>query len=686
MLDHYNASAVLAYHEHLSERLRPYLGEDWSGYFRSVFADSIEVGGANWTADLPAIFKVRRGYDMTPFLAFLPRAKSDQVPFNDTFKASKLVADQIRRVRFDYHHTLVELIHENFITVFDNWCQQHRVKSRLQVYGWPWHFGVDEGYVLPDIPEGNNWLAQSATQRRISNTWNKFTASGGHIAGRSVISTEAMTTVNEVFEITLDQVKRADDFNFIQGINHSILHGFNYSPPSVPFPGVVVFGTFFSPYNPWWPHFQRWTARNSRLSQLWQDTQPITEIAILGPRTEAWENAGLWRGSFHDTAWYAYDYLWPAFANYGLGADLIGENLLQQSTTDATGTLEIGKARYQLLLLCDLEVLEADTWQSIVAHVEAGGQVALIGKAPMRFAGGAPTKAMLPNRQWKNWQQQDRVNVKQVAAPTSPDAVFTWVNNLLQSFTLQRHWELPKPHPSIFWTQRKTENTHLIFATNQSDTADLSLSLNTLNIEGTPQQWQPDTGQRSLFDSASTKKITLHLPAGHSQLLVFEREASAKIPEGTPQLAFAKSKSLPISWIIKAKEVNGNLLDTELSADQKLMDNPTFQYFSGSLTYKGSFTLENLDWHLLDFGHVQGTSTLRLNGQNIGSVWYGHHRYEVAEHLRKGRNQIELEVTTVLHNHMRQRLEYLPRKIWPIKANRTMSFGLTDGVWLRQIL
>ena len=65
------------------------------------------------------------------------------------------------------------------------------------------------------------------------------------------MSSEAMTNIQGVFSATLAAVKKNDDFNFISGINHSVLHGYNYSPPEAGFPGWVRFGAYFSDQNTW---------------------------------------------------------------------------------------------------------------------------------------------------------------------------------------------------------------------------------------------------------------------------------------------------------------------------------------------------------------------------------------------------------------------------------------------------
>ena len=99
---------------------------------------------------------------------------------------------------------------------------------------------------LVDIPESNNWLFSRDAKAHGYWIWNKYTSSAAHLSGcNRIVSSEAMTNTRGVFRNTLNMVKKNDDFNFITGINHSVLHGYNYSPPEAEFPGWVRYRSVF---------------------------------------------------------------------------------------------------------------------------------------------------------------------------------------------------------------------------------------------------------------------------------------------------------------------------------------------------------------------------------------------------------------------------------------------------------
>jgi len=95
-------------------------------------------------------FQRRRGYAIDPYLPFV--MDKDDPQQQNTF------ADEVRRVRYDFSRTVVELYTERFLHPFHNWCNANGTQSRYQAYGHPWLMGMLDGYRVPDIPEGDTWL------------------------------------------------------------------------------------------------------------------------------------------------------------------------------------------------------------------------------------------------------------------------------------------------------------------------------------------------------------------------------------------------------------------------------------------------------------------------------------------------------------------------------------------------
>ena len=60
-------------------------------------------------------------------------------------------ADTVRRARYDFIRTLVELFHERFLATYVDWAQANGLLARMQAYGRETH--PLDGSLL-DLPEG----------------------------------------------------------------------------------------------------------------------------------------------------------------------------------------------------------------------------------------------------------------------------------------------------------------------------------------------------------------------------------------------------------------------------------------------------------------------------------------------------------------------------------------------------
>ena len=109
---------------------------------------------------------------------------------------------------------------------------------------------------------------------------------------------------------------------------------------------------------------------------------------------------------------------------------------------------------------------------------------------------------------------------------------------------------------------------------------------------------------------------------------------------------------------------------------------PLLAGFGGVATYHSEFDWADPAMTLLSLGTVHGISAVRLNGQDLGVRWYGRHLYDTRGALVKGRNVLEIQVTTTLGNLMRSRENDAATKRWawwfPPIAIRARRPGATD--------
>ena len=243
VLNHYNQKAVEKFLNRMSDNLFPELKGLKS--FRSIFCDSMELEGANWCNDFVDEFKRYNGYDISPYLPYIlykVRQMGYAVEGAVITQVSGAAENEIERARYDFVVTCMNIIRDRFLETFTQWCNRHGFKSRVQAYGLEFH--PLEASFKVDIPECETWLFH--TEKDLENDFvkepsyrnvNKYVSSAAHLSGKKLVSCEEVTNGSNVFNTTLERVKITGDQSNTSGVTHSILHGFNYSPPEVPFPG-----------------------------------------------------------------------------------------------------------------------------------------------------------------------------------------------------------------------------------------------------------------------------------------------------------------------------------------------------------------------------------------------------------------------------------------------------------------
>jgi len=664
-LDHYNSAAVTRYIDRVAEKLGPELGGRLGDALRALFVDSIELSGSDWTGDLLEQFRRRRGYDLEPYFPFVFYPNPQQ-GYKDAFEPRGALADTIKRVRYDYNKTLVELFLERFTETYHQWCQEQGAESRYQAYGTPWLMGMSEGYMIPDIPESNNWLFSPDPYSHGYYVWNKYTAAGAHLTGKPVASCEAMTDTRGVFKATLEMIKQADDMNFIMGINHSVLHGFNYSPPAAGFPGWVRFGAYFSEQNPWWPYFPEWVDYNARLSAVFQHSQPVMDVAVLTPRADIWSTTGLARVPLQTAPWYG-PRLWESIHQNGLSADYISEKIIQDGTKKG-GALRYGPMAYRTLILTGVQSLEPETATAIRDFAENGGRVIFIGEQPNR-------SLSLPNAVRNDATVQENVDrVLQehperagvVPAPDRGEALHLWMRDLISRFQIEQPVRISPPDPALYQMHQNQNGKDLFFFVNNDKNRAVQFEAVFGTEDKTPWRWDPFTGTRSVYPyRESPDHLSITLQPLESLLLVFDPDRSGE-PEPAPEIASQASATLSGPWECEFQPAHTEpfsrtltrLTDFSESADHAL------NTFAGTVHYRTTFRSEESQPLVLDLGKVHGVAEVSLNGQSLGDTWWGRRRYDISDAVRSGDNTLDVKVTTVLYNYVQSMTENATARKW----------------------
>jgi alpha-L-rhamnosidase len=658
-MDHMQESVTRAYLDRL-RGVEQTWGEPLSKYVRAVFCDSIETMEANWTHDMSATFLKRKGYDINPWLPFV--IDYEELEVTPEFR------EKIQRVRYDWSEHMVSMFLKNFTAEYSKFCHDHGLLSRYQAYGLPWLMGLAEGYMIPDIPESNNWLYSQNVidpmepphftwnQKHGYMIWSKYAASAAHMRGKKIVSCEAMTNTKKVFHTTLATIKQADDMNFITGITHSVLHGYNYVPPDVPFPGWIRFGTYFSEHNSWWPYFSHWVNYNARLSSVLQETRPVVEVAILGKTADHWSATGLLRDPIHLDPEYLHR-LWEPLSQLGIGCDYLHEAAIQTAEAK-NGQLKIGPMAYKVLFVTDAVSLAPVTADVIRRFSECGGKVVFVNRVPDRGQGfvDAQDNDIKVSSAIKASIDAGAVTMQGPPNGSDLNQLREWLARVVSKISYKSELSIRSPLDAVYSLHHRSSDADVFFITNTHRKDSARSRVDFAIGESGLWRWDPETGERKPYELAyDAKGFEIDLHPLESILLVTGTKGESASKVSKPSIS-RQSFTISTPWLIRFEPVNsGKKFEQQVASlfDFTASTDPQVSNFAGTATYQTSFNLDVTDYTQLSIGQDNDfISEVELNGKKLGVIWYGSRPFELGDALRKGENRLIIRYTTTLWNAM----------------------------------
>ncbi|GAA1659203.1 glycosyl hydrolase [Glycomyces endophyticus] len=265
VLDHYSHAATA---HHLAAVAEPLLEAAGAEHVTAVFCDSLEVYHADWTPDLAAEFRARRGYDPLPHLHHLHAHRPEGARF-----------------RADFHRTLADLLEDRFLAPIHAWARERGVRFRVQNYGAP--PARVSGYRHADMIEGEGWGRHSVPRT-------KWAASAAHHLDTPVVSSETWTWINSPsFRARPIDFKGEAHEHLLAGVNHFIGHGWPASPRGAADPGWAFYASgAITDRNAWWPAAPALFRYLQRLSWAMRQGEHVADLALWLPYEDAYASFG----------------------------------------------------------------------------------------------------------------------------------------------------------------------------------------------------------------------------------------------------------------------------------------------------------------------------------------------------------------------------------------------------------
>lgn len=700
-LNHLDSTAVKKYLNHMSDAIQAQLGP-LAQYIRSLFTDSMELEGANWSSDFAAEFKKRRGYDIMPYLQytmFKTGGMGNVLDYNYAVEMTPEFKEMIDRMRYDVELTKAEMFRDRFTIPYTNWCRQLGVKSRAQAYGRGF-FPLESGMYY-DIPEGESWTTNWLQHRigeemsneeyragRAYTMVNKYITSAAHLTGKRLISAEEMTNTYRVFNATPEFLKIGSDQNAQVGITHSVWHGFNYSPPEAPFPGWVRYGSYYSEKNNWWRYFNCLNTHRARVASQLQNADMYADIAILMPVSDMWTTMGMQNEPFPSSINKPYQSLvWEAMNKNGNGTDYISEPLICASTI-SDGMLHYGPRSYKNLFLVGVESMNPETLAKLYEFAQQGGHIFCVETVPYKSLGWKDHEKR--DAEVKAWIEKLQAMPEQfihLEKPTDNDFI-TWYAGVQKQYGITPTVQIESPDPFVmanlfvrddgsriyFFTNTHLHNSHQTKLTFPQEATRMNAWV-----------WNLDNGERYRLPLDKAGAMTLDLGPADARMIVFDRDNNKKAPVWAPLPTSGADSTTLSDWSLEFHHSLEHWIKTATTDTLKDLKDTEWKSFTGDVVYRTDVEVDDPEGMVLNLGKVYGVASLKVNGVDCGTSWYGRRIYDLSKVLHKGWNRIEVTVTTTMGNYLQTWKENRIAQQWTNRPGRpqpVQSMGMAGPVTL----
>jgi hypothetical protein len=256
---------------------------------------------------------------------------------------------------------------------------------------------------------------------------------------------------------------------------------------------------------------------------------------------------------------------------------------------------------------------------------------------------------------------------------------------------------------NVLWTHRNLLGMEIYFLTNQSDEEiNFTPSFRVSGMK--PQLWDAVTGEIRPLNEYSAENgrtaVPIKMLANQSWFIVFTNQ-NEKMGKGFEK-NFPEFKQLQVidgQWTVEFLNKAIGPVETvnfESLKDWSQMEDEKIKYYSGTAIYQTTFELNELpenDELFINLGDLSVMAKVKINGADIGGTWMAPFRLKVGANLKKGTNNLEIEVVNLWRNQLIKD-KYLPvekRYTWHLvddikEGEELQSSGLLGPVSIQKIV
>lgn len=699
IMDHFSKKATEYHFNYLINHLQNRLGSLQETALERLYLASFESEAAvDWTPEFSNEFYRINGYKPESYIPAL---------------SGNIIVNKETTSRFlhDYHVTISEMFVNNHYRQARKISNDHGLllASESGGPGAPLHNVPTEDYKAlgaVDVMRGEFWnMKDMWRDKRGGDLMSviKNIAGAAHVYGHKIVEMESFTSQGKHWRENPLDIKKIADYAFCNGMTRVIYHTASHSPKEAGVPGwSYEAGTHVSPNLTWWPYVKTLNQYFARISALLQQGNFVADVAYF--KGEDVPNFSIGYKYVKETLGAGYDY-------DDINTEIL---LQTSEVVDGKIKLPCGMEYSLLVLPDYEGKMSVEVLRKVEELLQKGAviigekPVTVYGLAnykekeqELRFLadkiwGKNPVKKQI--KKYGNGYIVTGYTEKEILKKNDiyPDFL---------AFTDNKQAKIDYIH-------RSTGSDEIYFI-NNTDSVNVKAVLQFRASGMEPQLWNPYTGDMQVLsvyrDEHGTTTLPLQLDAYQSVFIVFSKENPAKLhvvnvayqgknifptkfdniqpvgytitnesdnrfhftsdDDGTYQLLLSdgcnrtvkmdKNRFYDINGIWDVRFTHGWGFDPIQKMDS-LVDwtkhvNAELRHYSGMASYKMAFTLpadfiEEGKHCELDLGKVGEAARIYLNGNEVGTSLFSPHKISLQNYLRKGENNIVIEVANTWLN------------------------------------
>ncbi len=464
LFDYLNPLATLQFLKWIHEQYREYFGDEFGKTFMGFMGDEPDFAYTPWTPTIIDEFRIRKGYDITPYLA------SFYIPH---------LTEESKRMRADYWDVWSDLFRDNFFKVQADWCRENNIEYIV-------HLNHEDQ--LPalvrssgDYFKNMRYVGVPGVDAIWSQIWMdhvadypKLASSASHLFGRPRAFTESFAAYT--YRPTIPQAKWVLDYQLVRGINSVQIMFMSASttrdranPP--PDSSLQVSASaprrrtsFFMSDS--FPPVAKYI---NRATYLLSQGRPAAQTGIYMPTMSLWYGDMESNESMLDIS--------RQLTEKQYDFDFIDEQALSSVLSLENGNfINLSLQKYRAIIIPSMSVISKTSLMRLIEFAASGGKVIVMGRTP----------SLVSDKNILNAREAE---------------IFKWAihepsGNLTSSLLEQ----LPEPDlktdiicPQVKYTHRTLKNAELYFIFNEGEEP-VSLDV-ALAGSGEVNEWDAETGE-----------------------------------------------------------------------------------------------------------------------------------------------------------------------------------------------